>query len=171
VKPRVLAVLAAVAALIAGALALLPWVSLSDRGLPMSWAGLGFYYGDDVGVTPSIQPLGWAVIVVVIEALTVLGFELFATGEAAAIKRWLYLGLAGLSTVVAVLVVVIIAVPSLLYGNALTELGEFAGAGTVVGGRDVLVLPTLVGVLLWLVVTAAAALFAWRATVKADHLS
>ena len=53
---RALALAATLSALLAGALTLLPWVSLEARGLPMRWAGLGLYYGDDVGVVPSIQP-------------------------------------------------------------------------------------------------------------------
>jgi len=157
VTSRALALAATLSALLAGALTLLPWVSLEARGLPMRWAGLGLYYGDDVGVVPSIQPLGWAVVVVTLEALLVLGFELFAPGPAGVLRRWLFLGLAGLAVAVAVLVVVVVAVPGLLYGNALEDLGEFAGAGAVDGGRDVLVLPTLIGVLCWLVVTAVIA--------------
>ena len=77
---RTCALLAVVPALIAAAMALLPWVSLEDRGVPMRWSGLGFYLGDDIGTIPAIVPLGWAVVVVAFEALSVLGLALFATG-------------------------------------------------------------------------------------------
>ena len=169
-KPRGYAVIAAIAALVASAMTLLPWVSLDDRGLPMSWSGLGFYYGDDIGVVPSIQPLGWAVVFVAMEALVLVGFELFATGQIVAVRRWLYLALGGLSAAVAVVIAVAIAIPALLYGSALERLGDFAGAegDAIVGGRDVLNMPTLVGVVLWLAISAVTAGLGWRAVVTSD---
>ena len=55
---RACALLAVVPAFVAAALALLPWVSLEDRGIPMRWSGLAFYLGDDIGTVPAIVPLG-----------------------------------------------------------------------------------------------------------------
>ncbi|MFT4199929.1 hypothetical protein [Gordonia sp. (in: high G+C Gram-positive bacteria)] len=164
-KTRGYALGAAIAALIAGGMTLLPWVSLEDRGLPMKWAGLGIYYGDDIGMAPpSINPLGWAVVVVAVEALVLLGVELFGGQAQTALKRWLYLALAGLSAAVAALMVVVLAAPSILYGGILGHLGKFVGEEDVQGGRDVLNVSTLSGVILWLVVAALVALFGFRAT-------
>ncbi|GAB09863.1 hypothetical protein GOARA_048_00650 [Gordonia araii NBRC 100433] len=156
---RGFALAAAVSSLIAAAMTLLPWVSLEERGLPMRWAGLGFYYGDDIGSVPAIQPLGWVVVVVALEALTLLGFQLFVPGGTplAGAARWLFAGLAGLATVAAVLMAVAIAVPSLLYGNLFAELAAYAGADVINEGRDVVAVPTLIGVAFWLVVTAVVA--------------
>lgn len=155
---RACALIAAVVALVAATTTLLPWVSLEDRGLPMRWSGLGFYLGEDIGTVPAIVPLGWAVVVVAFEALVVLGFTLFARGVQGQLAiRWLFFGLAALATAVLVVLLIAIAVPSMLYGNLFTDLGAFAGVDGLAGGRDVLVLPTIVGAGLLLVVVAVVA--------------
>ncbi|HNP58027.1 MAG TPA: hypothetical protein PK331_16100 [Gordonia sp. (in: high G+C Gram-positive bacteria)] len=160
---RTCALLAVVPALIAAAMALLPWVSLEDRGVPMRWSGLGFYLGDDIGTIPAIVPLGWAVVVVAFEALSVLGLALFATGgQWQSAIRWFFFGLAALAAAVVVMLLVAVAVPSMVYGNLFTDLGAFAGVDDLVGGRDVLVLPTILGAVFWLVVVAVAAGIGFR---------
>ncbi len=161
---RACALLAVVPAFVAAALALLPWVSLEDRGIPMRWSGLGFYLGDDIGTVPAIVPLGWAVVVVAFESLFVLGLVLFATGgQWQSAIRWAFFGLASLAAAIVVMLILAVAVPSMVYGNLFTDLGAFAGVDGLTGGRDVLVLPTILGALFWLVVVAVVAGFGFRA--------
>ncbi|MFT3901411.1 MAG: hypothetical protein QM728_14350 [Gordonia sp. (in: high G+C Gram-positive bacteria)] len=156
---------AAVTALIAGGMSALPWVSMSKLGAPVSWAGLGFYYGEISEVRASIVPLGWVVVFVAFEALTLLGVELFAAGNprVEAVKKWLYVALSGLAAAVAVLMMVIVIAPSLLYGNAFAELAAQVDAPAPDGlGRNVLVLPAILGVFFWLAVTSAIAVGGFR---------
>lgn len=172
-RSRGFALAAAVTAFVAGAMTLLPWVSLEGRGLPMSWSGLGFYYGAElVPDTPSINPLGWAVVFVVFEALVLLGFELFATGEAAALKRWLYLGLASLAGVLAVALVVAVLVPSMVYGSMPDHLAAAVGdieTAEITLGRGVLGVPAILGTAFWLALTAVVALRGFRAAGRVDE--
>lgn len=171
-KARGYALAATIAAFVATLLTLLPWVSLEGRGVPMSWSGLGVFYGDDlVPSLPSINPLGWAVVFVLFEALVVLGIELFAAEQAAAFKRWLYLGLAGLSAAVALVLVVAVVVPQLLYGSMPDQLAEAVGGvdgGQITMGRGVLEVPSILGTAFWLLLTAIVAVLGFRAASRED---
>lgn len=166
-KPRAAALLAAVAALIAAVMTALPWVSLESAGLPMSWAGLGFHYGEYLMPSvPSIVPLGWAVVFVAFEAFVALGVALFSGPAQAQLRRWLFLGLAGLAAAVAVVLVVAVLVPQMLYGDMPGHLADAVGGierSEVHMGRDVLKVPAILGTAFWLLVCSGVALLGFRA--------
>ncbi|MEE2854226.1 MAG: hypothetical protein VX424_16435 [Actinomycetota bacterium] len=120
-RTKAITAVAVAAAIASAALTLLPWIDVSQLGLPIRWNGLGIYIGehgeyygslltDMVDSTP-----GW---IVVITSLAAGGALLAATRA-----RWLGIVACGCAVIAFVTVVLCLVYPSVLVGDAKNEMG------------------------------------------------
>ncbi|MBP2455572.1 hypothetical protein [Mycolicibacterium lutetiense] len=119
-RRKVLIAVAIVAAGLSAALTFLPWVDLTDVGLPMRWTGLGTYVGDnadhyDAVWLPTTALPGWIVLFT-----SVLAAAALASTTRLPWARFVALGFAliALTTTVTCLMF-----PALLVDTLQTELG------------------------------------------------
>ncbi len=120
-RTKAITVVAVVAAIVSAALTLLPWIDVSQLGLPIRWNGLGIYIGEHGEYYGSLltgmvdgSP-GWTVLIASILAAGAL--------IAATRVRWLGLVACGCAVVAFVTAVLCLVYPALLAGGAKNELG------------------------------------------------
>lgn len=120
-RTKAVTVLAVVAAIVSAALTLLPWIDVSQLGLPIRWNGLGIYIGEDGKYYGSLlsgmvdSSPGWTVLVASIAAAGAL----LGAGRV----RWLGLVACGCAVVAFVTALLCLVYPAVLAGSAKNELG------------------------------------------------
>lgn len=118
VRTKAITILAVAAAIASAALTFLPWIDISDLGMPIRWNGLGMYVGEHVdhyvgGMVNS--PPGWIVLIASIAAAgTLLG---------ATRLRWLGFIACGCALVAFAAAALSLVYPALVVGGVKHELG------------------------------------------------